>query len=84
MSRLPNTTDTTDTTTKADGASLESDTKADGASLESELNEILIKQLNEAVSRTDAQMNARAGTLNSSPPVLCWRASAPLWLPSSS
>ncbi|MBK8184816.1 MAG: hypothetical protein IPK63_18815 [Candidatus Competibacteraceae bacterium] len=47
MSRLPNTTDTT--------------TKADGASLESELNEILIKQLNEAVSRTDAQMKKWAG-----------------------
>ncbi len=47
MSRLPNATDTT--------------TNADGASLESELMEIWIKQLNEAVSRTDAQMKKWAG-----------------------
>lgn len=47
MSRLPNATDTP--------------IKINGASIDAELREIWIKQLNEAVSRTDAQMKKWAG-----------------------
>lgn len=47
MSRLPNTADTT--------------IKINGASIEAELREIWIKQLNEAVTRTDAQIAKWAG-----------------------